>query len=467
MPAPAKNVFFDEANRTRLQERLDANGQRLSPRDAEVLMLRAGLLDDRHHSYDEIAERFDLSHNRIRQIEKTALATLDQQPDQGPFVNRPLLDEQRGWPANTSFAGEPDRPIGQLIPLITPGVPLTLMQARTLLITRYARTGDRVSELIESWLATKRLNTQTAYRNDVALYLDYCIERDLDPLDVRIQDFTPYREWLLQQTNPDGTLYSKATRKRKIDTISSLYRFLADVDAIDRSPVTSDARIKHKPPRRDKTLTRLQVDAIVADAATGHRTIDTRCVLLVIKLLFGMGMRVSEVCDLEIDQLTSVLDDTGEVVRGITFTVKGGEEETRGIPRDIDCDYLTPYLAERPTPATPADAAALLLDRHGRRLCRHQLFRLVQRAYKRGLIDKKATPHFARHTFNDRAIEAGVEPERRQRALGHKSLTTTQGYGQQRNTITNDPAHEVARLLATAPTPPHTHRKHILTSSPP
>lgn len=455
MPAPAKNLFFEAANLMHLQERLEANGQRLTPRDAEVLMLRAGLLDDHHHTYGEIAARFDLTANRIRQIEKAALATLSKQPDQGPYLHRPVSEGRRGWLNGAPLAGEPEQPIGQLIPLITPGVPLTLMQARTILLTRYTRTGDRVGELVESWLATKLSNTQVAYRNDVGLYLDYCIERDLDPLEVRIQDFTPYRDWLLQQTNPDGTLYAKATRKRKIDSISSFYRFLADVDAIDRSPVTSGARIKYKPPRRDKTLTRAQVDAIIADAATGHRLISTRCVLLVIRLLFGMGMRVTEVCDLEIDQLTTVLDDEGQPVRGITFTVKGGDDETRGIPRDIDQGYLVPYLAERPAPATPADAAALLLDRRGHRLCRHQIFRLVQRAYRRGLIDKKATPHFARHTFNDRAIEAGVEPERRQRALGHKSLTTTQGYGQQRNTITNDPAHEVARLLA-APPAPHT-----------
>lgn len=450
MPAPAKNPFFDDDHRTRLQERLNANGRRLSSRDAEVLMLRAALLDDHHHTHDEIAARFKLTPNRIRQIEKAALTALDQQPDQGPYTPGLVTQDTLGWPHNATFE-QPSGPIGQVIPLITPGVPLTPMQARTVLATRFARTGDRIGALIESWLATMRPNTCTAYRKDVELYFDYCIARDLDPLEVRIQDFTPYRDWLLQQTNPDGTLYAKATRKRKIDAVSSLYRFLADVDAIDRSPVTRNARIKHKPPRRDKTLTRAQVDAIIDDAATGHRTIGARCAVLIIKLLFGMGMRVTEVCDLEIDQLTTVLDDDGNPVRGITFTVKGGEEDTRGIPHDIDQDHLTPYLAERPAPATPADAAALLLDRKGRRLCRHQLFRLVQRAYARGLIDKKATPHFARHTFNDRAIEAKVSAERRQRALGHKSLTTTQHYGQQRNTITNDPAHEVARMLAAAP----------------
>lgn len=451
MAAPAKNLFFDDEHRTRLQERLNANGRRLSSRDAEVLMLRAALLDDHHHTYAEIAARFDLSPRRIRQIERAALAALDQQPDQGPCAPDLGSPDVFGLPHHPTLSDRPSGPIGQVIPLVTPGVPLTPMQARAVLATRFARTGDRVGALVEAWLATMRPNTRTAYRKDVELYFDYCIAHDLDPLEVRIQDFTPYRDWLLQQTNPDGTLYAKSTRKRKIDAVSSLYRFLADVDAIDRSPVTRNARIKHKPPRRDKTLTRAQVDAIVDDAATGHRTIGTRGALLIIKLLFGMGMRVTEVCDLEIDQLTTVLDDDGNPVRGITFTVKGGDEETRGIPHDIDQDHLTPYLAERPAPATAADAAALLLDRKGRRVCRHQLFRLVQRAYARGLIDKKATPHFARHTFNDRAVEAGVAAERRQRAMGHKSLATTQGYGQQRNTITNDPAHEVAHMLAAAP----------------
>lgn len=447
MPAPAKNLFFDEGNRARLQERLQANGRRLTDREHEVLQLRSGLLDGHHHTFAEIGDRFGgLSANRIRQLERKALAALDAQPDLGPWAASPTSDESHGWLRRAAAAG--DEPVGQVIALITPGVPLSPMQARIAMVTRTTRTGDTLWTLIDSWLTTMRKNTQIAYSHDVGQYIDYCIERDLDVLAVRIQDFRPYGAWLLRQTDTDGRLYSKATRKRKIDAVSSLYKFLAEVDAIDRSPVTSAARIKHRPPRRRKALTRAQVDAIRGDVATGHRTIGTRCALLALDLLFGMGLRVSEVCDLDLDQLTTVEDDDGRLVRGITFTVKGGEEQTRGIPDNIDHD-LQLYLAERPEPATVADATALLLDNRGRRLTRHQLLRLIQRAYDRGLIDKKATPHFARHTFNDRMIEARVAAENRQRALGHKSLVTTQNYGQEQNTITNDPAHAVALLLST------------------
>jgi RNA polymerase primary sigma factor len=48
----------------------------LSPRSAEVLRLRYGLVDGREHSLNELAERFGVTAERVRQIETAALSKL-------------------------------------------------------------------------------------------------------------------------------------------------------------------------------------------------------------------------------------------------------------------------------------------------------------------------------------------------------------------------------------------------------
>jgi len=48
----------------------------LSPRSADVLRLRYGLVDGREHSLNELAERFGVTAERVRQIETAALSKL-------------------------------------------------------------------------------------------------------------------------------------------------------------------------------------------------------------------------------------------------------------------------------------------------------------------------------------------------------------------------------------------------------
>lgn len=460
MPALSNNQFFDDTVRAHLDLRLRANGRRLTDREVELLRLRAGLADDHFHTCPALAERYGISLTRVRQIEKRALEKLDDQPDLGP----PGHDLFGGEPTALGDVDlEPERPgvIGQLVPLATFGAGLTPAQARTVLLAREARTGDRLRDLMASWLATTESpHTRAAYLRDISQYFDFCVQHDCDPLAVRIQDFTRYREHLAQFVKPNGLPYARSTRVRKIAVISSFYRHMVTVDAMDRSPVTHRFSDKGDPP--DKALTVEETRALFTDAETGHQTLGARCASLVVELLFTMGLRVSEVCNLDIDKLHWV-ENAGRRYRSITFIAKGDKKRTRSIPAQVDTNRLIPYLAQRPRPADGKDALALLLTLDGRRLTRKQIYKLVRRAHVRGLIERDVSPHWGRHTFKVRAVEAGLPLEQVQVALGHESIVTTQRYGQARLSVVNDPSHFVAAGLYAArnqeshtPSPPHT-----------
>jgi RNA polymerase primary sigma factor len=66
----------EETVRTLLKKYMHEALDVLSPRSAEVLRLRYGLVNGREHSLNELAERFGVTAERVRQIETAALSKL-------------------------------------------------------------------------------------------------------------------------------------------------------------------------------------------------------------------------------------------------------------------------------------------------------------------------------------------------------------------------------------------------------
>lgn len=70
-PSPSEATF-----QLSLREELKTALLNLSSREARVLELRFGLLDGRSYSFHEVGQKFGLTRERIRQIEKVALDRL-------------------------------------------------------------------------------------------------------------------------------------------------------------------------------------------------------------------------------------------------------------------------------------------------------------------------------------------------------------------------------------------------------
>jgi len=67
---------IDAASRRLLREKLEEVLQTLSPREREVLKMRFGLDDDRPRTLEEVGKAFNVTRERIRQIEAKALRKL-------------------------------------------------------------------------------------------------------------------------------------------------------------------------------------------------------------------------------------------------------------------------------------------------------------------------------------------------------------------------------------------------------
>ena len=66
----------DEASYTLLREQLEEVLKTLTPREEEVLRMRFGLQDGKPHTLEEVGKEFDVTRERIRQIESKALRKL-------------------------------------------------------------------------------------------------------------------------------------------------------------------------------------------------------------------------------------------------------------------------------------------------------------------------------------------------------------------------------------------------------
>ena len=140
-----------------------------------------------------------------------------------------------------------------------------------------------------------------------------------------------------------------------------------------------------------------------------------------VELLYATGIRVSELCGLDIDDV----DDERRCIRVLG---KGGKERT--VPMGVPAHrVLTRWRRDgRRVLATAASGPALFLGARGGRLDPRAARRVVHQrlAAVDGVPD--TGPHGLRHTAATHLLEGGADLRSVQEILGHASLGTTQIY---------------------------------------
>lgn len=140
----------------------------------------------------------------------------------------------------------------------------------------------------------------------------------------------------------------------------------------------------------------------------------------ILELLYGCGLRVTEVSDMKISNI--YLQEKFVRVVG-----KGNKE--RVVPMgDPAAEAVTAYLAVRPEPADAKSEDILFLNKSGRQLSRISVFNMVKKQAMLAGITKEISPHTFRHSFATHLIEGGADLRVVQEMLGHESILTTEIY---------------------------------------
>jgi integrase/recombinase XerC len=135
----------------------------------------------------------------------------------------------------------------------------------------------------------------------------------------------------------------------------------------------------------------------------------------VLEVLYGSGVRVSELCQLVVDQVR--LDEHVLIVWG-----KGSKE--RRVPLgDPAVDALRAWFAVRAEVVPTAAGPIVFANERGNQLTPRDVRRILDRR-----SPTPTHPHALRHTFATHLLDGGADLRSVQELLGHSDVATTQRY---------------------------------------
>ncbi len=148
-----------------------------------------------------------------------------------------------------------------------------------------------------------------------------------------------------------------------------------------------------------------------------------------LELLYSSGARVSELIGININDLSTVQTDDGEI-RTLKLRGKGSKE--RIVPLgsfaskaiDTYCVRIRPDLVSR----SSKPSTALFLNTRGGRISRQSAWQMVLNSAKAAGITEHVSPHVFRHSYATHLLDGGADIRVVQELLGHASVTTTQIY---------------------------------------
>lgn len=251
--------------------------------------------------------------------------------------------------------------------------------------------------------------TVEAYRRDLSQFATWLASA---PSRASTDDLERY----VAQLRADGL--APATVARRISALRSLYRHLLLLGTRSDNPAAELA-----PPRRARKLPRTlspgEAERLI-DAAKGTTPRALRDSAIV-ELLYGAGLRVSELVSLERSSVQ--LDE-----RLVRCVGKGGKERVVPIGRRA-VEALRRYLARGRPHLDRRRRPELFLNAQGGPLTRAGVFLILRKvAAKAGLEPERVHPHLLRHSFATHLLEGGADLRSVQEMLGHADLATTELY---------------------------------------
>ncbi len=256
-------------------------------------------------------------------------------------------------------------------------------------------------------------NSIFAYQNDVQKLRDFSIAANIEPTQIT----TAHLKRFVQELYELGL--SARTQARIISGVKQFFFFLMLEGDIknDPSELLDMPRLGRKLP---EVLSIEEIDALIdgIDLSTdqGHRN------KAILETLYSCGLRVSELVNLEFDQL---FFDEGF----IRVIGKGNKQRlvpvSPSVKKEID---LYVGAVRNHQKIVRGNESYVFLNRRGVKLTRVMIFTIIKNLAQSIGLQKVISPHTFRHSFATHLLEGGANLRAIQEMLGHESITTTEIY---------------------------------------
>tara|TARA_B110000285_G_scaffold81671_1_gene94127 strand:- start:2282 stop:3169 length:888 start_codon:yes stop_codon:yes gene_type:complete len=255
------------------------------------------------------------------------------------------------------------------------------------------------------------MNSISSYKEDISKFNKF-IDNSKSPLEVSSDDIKEFLQKISKELN-------SSSQSRIISGLRSFFEFLIFEKYISQNPLRliESPKISRKLP---DTLSIEEIDLLTSNLDLSKEQGERN--LAIIELLYGCGLRVSELVDLKISDL--FFNENF-----IKVTGKGNKQ--RLIPiGNITKQNVNNYLqnSRNKIKVVSAFNDHVFLNRRGKNLTRAMIFTIVKNLAKKANFSKSISPHTFRHSFATHLLENGADLRTIQQILGHESITTTEIY---------------------------------------
>lgn len=284
-----------------------------------------------------------------------------------------------------------------------------------------------LSVLIEQFLIHAEVDKNQAnktlenYRHYLRRFLEFAGEIQAGKIDyVLVQNYRLH----LNRLEEKGKTLSKKTQNYHIIALRAFLKYLQknDIETLSAEKI----ELAKIPERTVEFLAREEVEMLLkqVDVSTEIGLRDRA----ILECLYSTGLRVSELCSLNRDQVNLktrefAVRGKGKKMRIVFLSERAGNWISQYLKMRED-NYEPLFISYSPKSKDKFD----LSGGASRRLQRDTIEAIVAKYRRFAGIVKKVTPHTLRHSFATQLLQNGADIRSVQEMLGHSSITTTQIY---------------------------------------
>ena len=254
-------------------------------------------------------------------------------------------------------------------------------------------------------------HTVRAYLSDLEKFLAHREDPAIDA--IRTEDIRSF----IRDLQDMGI--SIATQARTVSSIKAFFRYLLQEGELEEDPsaLIEMPRAERKIP---DVLSVQEVEAVLDSIDPQERNgLRNRAI---IEVLYGCGLRVSElitlrISDLHFEEAYLRIRGKGDKERLVPL----GKPTREALDRYLQRERMHRHVAHR-------NEDVLFLNHKGKGLSRVMIFHIVRDTASKAGIPKKVSPHTYRHSFATHLVEGGADLMAVREMLGHASVSTTEIY---------------------------------------
>ena len=277
------------------------------------------------------------------------------------------------------------------------------------------------SEAIENYANYLRFeknaseNTIEAYVSDLQKLQDFAEQNLMNITPITIS-YEHLQEFLYQVSKIN---YSERTQARWISSIRGFFSFLLEDELREDNPSALLETPKLGLYLPD-TLSLEEIEKLIS--ATEENTDLAKRNRCMIEVLYGCGLRVSELTELQISNIN---------FKENYLKIQGKGDKVRFVPlADYTADFIKNYInnIRSKQKINPKHSDILFLNSRGAQISRQMVFLVIKEIVRKAGIQKNISPHTFRHSFATHLLQNGADLRFIQEMLGHSSITTTEIY---------------------------------------